>query len=184
MPAAPATFDFKWQDEKDAKKQWETFTKFGSSTATEMTGKNFDKWLKDAGIIDGKTVTTTVTGIAFSKVAGPKKRTNFAETKQVLVNVASEKAQKTKKDVQEELDEIIEKLSKLEAPTVNSAAKANTGGVYSRLTDHTKYTGAHKERFDAEGKGKGKAGREESKDTTGYVGAYKNAGTYDKAHKP
>lgn len=35
-----------------------------------MTGKNFDKWLKDAGIIDGKNVTTTMTGIAFSKVAG------------------------------------------------------------------------------------------------------------------
>jgi hypothetical protein len=27
------------------------------------------------------------------------------------------------------------------------------------LTDHKKYTGAHKERFDDDGKGKGKAGR-------------------------
>jgi hypothetical protein len=35
-----------------------------------MTGKNFDKWLKDAGVIDGKNITTTITGIAFSKVAG------------------------------------------------------------------------------------------------------------------
>lgn len=92
--------EFKWENEKDAKKHWETFVKFGSATATEMTGKNFDKWLKDAGVIDGKTVTTTVTGIAFSKVAGPKKRTTFAETEKVLANVAQEKAQKTKKDVQ------------------------------------------------------------------------------------
>lgn len=92
--------EFKWNNEKEAKKQWETFTKFGSATATEMTGKNFDKWLKDAGVIDGKVVTTTVTGIAFSKVAGPKKRTTFAETNKVLLNVAQEKAQKTHKDVQ------------------------------------------------------------------------------------
>lgn len=54
---------------------------------------------------------------------------------------------------QEELDAITEKLAKLEAPTLNSAAKADANGVYQRLTDHTKYTGAHKERFDAEGKG-------------------------------
>lgn len=176
-------YNFKW-DDKEAKKRWETFVKFGSSTLTEMTGKNFDKWLKDAGVIDGKIITTTVTGIAFSKVAGPKKRTTFPETKQVIVNVATEKAQKTHKDIQEEIDDIIDKLSKVESPTVNSAAKASTDGVYSRLTDHTKYTGAHKERFDAEGKGKGKAGREDVKDNSGYVGAYKNAGTYDKVHKP
>ncbi|KAE9547868.1 hypothetical protein FO519_008920 [Halicephalobus sp. NKZ332] len=174
--------EVKWDNDKEAKKRWETFAKFGNATATEMTGKNFDKWLKDAGVIDGKTVTTTVTGIAFSKVAGPKKRANFADTNKVLVNVAHEKAQKTHKDVEEELEDIIQKLSQLEAPTVNTAAKASTDGVYSRLTDHTKYTGAHKERFDAEGKGKGKAGREDAKSNTGYVASYKNAGTYDKSH--
>lgn len=46
------------------------FCRFGgATTGTEMTGKNFDKWLKDAGVI-GKDITTTMTGIAFSKVAG------------------------------------------------------------------------------------------------------------------
>lgn len=50
--------------------RWEAFTKFGAVTATEMTGKNFDKWLKDAGVIDNKGITTTMTGIAFSKVTG------------------------------------------------------------------------------------------------------------------
>ncbi|KAH7696107.1 p25-alpha family protein, partial [Aphelenchoides avenae] len=168
---------------------WEAFAKFGTgnSNATDMTGKNFDKWLKDAGIIDPKGITTTITGIAFSKVAGPRKKVNFSETKQVLVNVAQDHARATKRDVQEELDEIVEKLSKLEAPVVKSAAKAQADGVYNRLTDHTKYTGSHKERFDAEGKGKasdlaGKAGRVDVKDNTGYVASYKNAGTYDKNH--
>lgn len=176
--SAPA---FQW-DNADVKKRWEAFTKFGAATATEMTGKNFDKWLKDAGVLDSKTITTTMTGIAFSKVAGPKKKTTFDETKKVLTFVAEDRSKQSKKTVQEELDAITEKLAKLEAPTLNSAAKANTGGVYNRLTDHTKYTGAHKERFDAEGKGKGKAGREEANNGTGYVGAYKNKDTYDKVH--
>lgn len=52
--------------------RWEAFAKFGTgnANATDMTGKNFDKWLKDAGVIDPKGITTTMTGIAFSKVAG------------------------------------------------------------------------------------------------------------------
>lgn len=82
------------------------------------------------------------------------------------------------------MDEIIEKLNKLEAPVVKTTAKTATdGNVYSRLTDHTKYTGAHKERFDASGKGKGKAGRVDVVENTGYVASYKNQGTYDKSHK-
>lgn len=80
------------------------------------------------------------------------------------------------------MDTICEKLAQLEAPTLNSAAKASANGVYSRLTDHTKYTGAHKERFNADGTGKGKAGREEMKDNSGYVAAYKNKNTYDQVH--
>lgn len=51
-----------------------------------------------------------------------------------------------------------------------------------RLTDTSKYTGSHKERFDESGQGKGKAGREDVKDDSGYVGGYKGAGTYDKTH--
>lgn len=179
--AAKNEYDFKW-DGKDAKSKWEGFVKFGSSSATEMTGKNFDKWLKDAGVIDGKTITTTMTGIAFSKVTGTKKKASFLETKRVLAAVAEDRAKTSKKFPQEELDDIIEKLSKLEAPCLNTVSKTSAEGVYSRLTDHTKYTGAHKERFDSEGKGRGKAGRVEAKDESGYVAAYKNRGTYDKRH--
>lgn len=83
----------------------------------------------------------------------PKKKATFDETKKVLAFVAEDRARQSKKTVQDELDSITDKLAKLEAPSVGGAAKANAGGVYSRLTDHTKYTGAHKERFDAEGKG-------------------------------
>ena len=48
------------------------------------------------------------------------------------------------------------------------------------MTDSSQYTGAHKERFGADGKGKGIEGRSDRADNTGYVGNYKGAGTYDK----
>ncbi|EFO20038.2 p25-alpha family protein [Loa loa] len=154
-------YKFKW-DGKEIKHRWEGFVKFGNASAVEMTGKNFDKWLKDGGI---------------------QKKANFNETKDVLVAVAEDRARTTKKDPQEELDIITEKLSKLEAPSLKGVAKASADGVYNRLTDHTKYTGSHKERFDAEGKGRGKLGREDIVEQTGYVAAYKNKDTYDKLHK-
>lgn len=56
-------------------------------------------------------------------------------------------------------------------------------GAVGRLTDTSRYTGSHKERFDDSGKGRGREGREELVDNTGYVGAYKNAGTYDEKMK-
>lgn len=46
--------------------------------------------------------------------------------------------------------------------------------VTARLTDTAKYTGAHKERFDADGKGKGAAGRDDIAANDGYVQGFKN----------
>jgi hypothetical protein len=62
---------------------------------------------------------------------------------------------------------------------LQQAVKA--GGV-DRLTDASQYTGAHRERFDASGRGRGIEGREEVHDNTGYVGGYKQKDTYDKKH--
>lgn len=47
------------------------------------------------------------------------------------------------------------------------------------MTDTSKYTGSHKERFDKSGKGKGIDGRETIADTSGYVSGYQNKDTYD-----
>jgi len=175
--------DWKWGDEGEMKKRWENFMKFGNASAVEMTGKNFDKWLKDAGLLDPKTVSTTVTGIAFSKVTGPKRKTlTYNETKDVLIKVAEDRASKTKKPVQDELDLITAKLAAIDGPSLAGATKPVAANVVDRLTDTSKYTGSHKERFDESGKGKGKAGREETANSSGYVAAYKNKGTYDQVH--
>ncbi|KAL7075624.1 hypothetical protein ACQ4LE_005415 [Meloidogyne hapla] len=175
-------YEFRWKDQKEIKRKWEAFAKFGYTSAqapktVEMTGKNFDKWLKDANVIDGKLITTTMTGIAFSKVTGPKKKATFNEIQQVIINVAKDRSNNSKNEIQDEIDNICSKLEAIEVPTLKTAIKVSTeGNVYERLTDHNKYTGAHKERFDNDGKGKGKAGREDVVVNTGYVSSYKNAG--------
>lgn len=61
-----------------------------------------------------------------------------------------------------------------------SSQRAVASPTVSRLTDTTKFTGSHKERFDSTGRGKGKAGREDIVDTSGYVSGYKHRGTYEK----
>lgn len=50
----------------------------------------------------------------------------------------------------------------------------------NRLTDTSKYTGLHKQRFDETGKGKGTEGRKDLPDMSGYVSGYQNKDTYGK----
>lgn len=69
--------------------------------------------------------------------------------------------------------------SSIIVPHCSFLQKAASVGAVERLTDTSKYTGSHKERFDQTGKGKGKGGRENLVENTGYVASYKNAGTYD-----
>ncbi|XP_052791030.1 tubulin polymerization-promoting protein family member 2-like [Mya arenaria] len=64
-------------------------------------------------------------------------------------------------------------------PQVKATKQSATGNV-GGLTDASKYTGAHKERFDADGKGKGIEGRADIADNSGYVGNYKGQDTFDK----
>jgi len=58
--------------------------------------------------------------------------------------------------------------------------KSNNGAnIFDKLTDPSKYTGTHKNRFDDGGKGRGKAGRSDQVKADGYVNGYKHSGSYD-----
>jgi len=49
------------------------------------------------------------------------------------------------------------------SPKKSAGGGGGGGGkadIFSRLTDHTRYTGAHKARFDSDGRGRGLAGRD------------------------
>jgi len=53
--------------------------------------------------------------------------------------------------------------------------KVVTAGAVNRLTDVSKFTGSHKERFTEDGKGKGIAGRRDVVDASGYVTGFKSS---------
>lgn len=161
----------------------ESFRRFaihGDTRATgrDMNGKNWSKLCKDCGVIDGKSITLTDVDIVFSKVKNKSARTiTYSQFKEALAELAGKRFKdKSSEDAAQEVYRMIEGKS----PVISGVTKAVASPTVSRLTDTTKFTGSHKERFDETGRGKGKAGRVEMVDKSGYVSGYKHAGSYEK----
>ncbi|KAK5873470.1 hypothetical protein PBY51_018507 [Eleginops maclovinus] len=147
------------------------------ASGKELNGKNWAKLCKDCKITDGKNVSSTDVDIVFSKV---KQKTSRVITYEEFQTALQELAPKRfKGQSKEEALESIHKLVEGREPSNAGVTKVAKAAALDRLTDASRYTGSHKERFDGSGRGKGREGREELVDNTGYVGAYKNAGTYD-----
>lgn len=147
------------------------------ATGKEMNGKNFVKLCKDCRIIDGKNVTATDVDIVFSKVKAKTARViTFEQFSQALAELAPKRF---KGKAQEEALQQLYGLIAGKEPANAGVTKVAKAAAVDRLTDTSKFTGSHKERFDEGGKGKGKAGREDTPDTSGYVGAYKGQGSYE-----
>ncbi|CAF0893540.1 unnamed protein product [Rotaria sp. Silwood1] len=70
-------------------------------------------------------------------------------------------------------DEILAKINANEGPSLNHVTETTNKEITDRMTDTTHYTGTHKERFDEEGYGKGKEGRSDDIEATGYVQGFK-----------
>jgi len=51
-------------------------------------------------------------------------------------------------------------MQKSGGPKVRATGTSTKGTIYDKLTDSSQYTGAHKHRFDDDGRGRGKAGRD------------------------
>ncbi|XP_064541047.1 tubulin polymerization-promoting protein homolog isoform X2 [Drosophila montana] len=152
--------------------QFKAFSKFGDtkSDGKLITLSQSDKWMKQAKVFD-KQITTTDTGIHFKKFKAMK--ITLADYNKFLEDLA-----KTKKV---ELAQIKQKMAGCGAPGVLSVSAGKAAAAVDRLTDPSKYTGSHKERFDATGKGKGIAGRRNLVDDSGYVSGYQHKDTYDGA---
>ncbi|XP_057330320.1 tubulin polymerization-promoting protein homolog [Microplitis mediator] len=153
-----------------------TFKKFSKFGDTKSDGKTItlsqsDKWMKQAKIFDKK-ITTTDTGIHFKKQKLMK--LNMEQYKTFLEDLA-----KTKKV---ELSEIMNKMASCGDPGVSSSVSiaGKASSTVDRLTDVSKYTGSHKQRFDESGKGKGISGRKDVHDGSGYVQGYQHKDTYNK----
>ncbi|XP_018376253.1 PREDICTED: TPPP family protein CG45057 isoform X2 [Trachymyrmex cornetzi] len=151
---------------------FKAFSKFGDpkSDGKLITLSQSDKWMKQAKVIDGKKITTTDTGIYFKKHKSTK--LGIEQYKTFL-----EELTKSKKV---ELAEIKKKMANCGPPgfTGGASGAGKAASTVDRLTDVTKYTGSHKQRFDETGKGKGIAGRKDVADTSGYVQGYQNKDTY------
>lgn len=151
---------------------FKAFSKFGDpkSDGKLITLSQSDKWMKQAKVIDGKKITTTDTGIYFKKHKSTK--LSIEQYKAFLEELA-----KSKKI---DLAEMKKKMANCGPPGVTAAASGGgkAASTVDRLTDVTKYTGSHKQRFDQTGKGKGIAGRKDIPDTSGYVQGYQNKDTY------
>jgi len=149
-------------DKKALKENFEAFAKFGDKSADGKTIKlsQSDKWFKQAKMIDGKKgiITTTDTGIAFKKISKNSPKLSFTDWNKYLDEIAKSKSM--------EVDTLKEKLVTSGAPGFTGATKTANSNVLDRLTDTSKYGGAHKQRFDSSGKGKGKEGRTDPKPAT------------------
>lgn len=161
----------------------ESFRRFaihGDTRATgkEMHGKNWSKLCKDCGVIDGKNITLTDVDIVFSKVKKKTVRTITYDEFKVALGELARKKYKEKSG--EEAEAEVFKLIEGKGPVIAGVTRAVASPTVSRLTDTTKFTGSHKERFDGTGRGKGKAGRVDIVDTSGYVSGYKHKGSYEK----
>lgn len=123
---------------------------------------------------------TTIESSVWNKAADAKtkKATVDQIIKVVIPAIGDYEEKMNKKDCAKIKQEICKKLTQRDGQKADSAIKVDA--TTSRLTDTKGYTGAHKERFGADGTGKGKAGREDEVCGSGYVGNYKNEGTYDK----
>ncbi|XP_042612362.1 tubulin polymerization-promoting protein family member 3-like isoform X2 [Cyprinus carpio] len=147
------------------------------ATGKEMNGKNFVKLCKDCKVIDGKSVTSTDVDIIFSKVKVKSARAiTFEQFTQAMAELATKRF---KGKSQEEAVQLLYRLIVGKEPANVGVTKVAKAPAVDRLTDTNKYTGSHKERFDVSGKGKGRAGREDIPDTSGYVSAYKGQGSYE-----
>ncbi|KAM5191658.1 tubulin polymerization-promoting protein family member 2-like [Mantella aurantiaca] len=157
---------------------FQKFAIYGNSRASgnEMTGKNFSKLCKECKIME-KGCTTTDVDIVFSKVKNKTSTViNYEEFKKALEFLSVKRFKGLSPG---EAVEAIYKLVEGKEPASPGTTKPVATGGVQHLTDTSKYTGSHKERFDESGKGKGIKGREEVTENTGYVGAYKGEGTFD-----
>merc|ERR1712042_62181 len=161
----------------DLKKAFMNFANQGKSGATvqELDNKNWTKMAKDCGLYN-KTCTSTDGDITFQKFCGNKaKQINF----DTFCKFIDELALKFYKGDANAVAKYRELIVKKGAPQ-NTGTKVATGNNVGKMTDTSQYTGAHKERFDESGKGKGKEGRENVTANDGYVTGYKGKDTYDK----
>lgn len=140
-----------------------------------MTGATFAKLVRDAGLLCD-TLTPGECDVIFNKVkAIGERRISAKEFGRTLPLLAFARYGNDSGDA---CGAVLEALSASQRVLTGSFS-ATRGNVYDRLTDAALFTGSHKERFDEEGRGLGRAGRASPRvlrtgATTGELLAYRD----------
>lgn len=159
---APRATDFR-PEAADLYAIFMAYCAFGatSSLPEEMDNARFAKLCRECGLVDGRRVTPASVDIAFSSVKDRGKRTiRFEQFIGALAAIGKARAPGTEPAVA--VQAVVDAVISAGGPAlVGTAGTDTSSGIYARLTDHRGYTGAHKERFDAEtGAGRGRSGRD------------------------
>lgn len=131
----------------------EVFTSYaafgaGKGGATTLENAKFAKLCRESGIVSGKLTPASI-DMAFTKAKAVGGRTiDFGGFTAALHTLAAEIAGKGV-DSSAAFAGLCEKIIAHGGPSVAGATSTATGGgIFSKLTDASKYTGAHKERFE------------------------------------
>lgn len=137
--------------------QFQEYSKLGDrrSDGSHITLSQSDKWLKQARVVDGRTLTSVDTAITWSRMAKNHVWMNFSE----WLNYVEEISQ----DKQLDIHDVREALVLCGKPA-RPVQDFDTSSIMARLTDVSLYGGTHRRRFDAKGKGLGMSGRRDVRD--------------------
>lgn len=158
MPAAPAPSG----SDDPLQAVFFEYCAFGgsaSSSASMMDNVKFSKMCREAKIIGGGLTPASV-DITFSKVKEKGKRAiDFDQFQMALELLSREKF--ARMDRVEAYNKVVDMVIAAGGPKAVGATSTSTkGNIFDKLTDASTYTGAHKHRFDTEGRGRGLAGRD------------------------
>jgi hypothetical protein len=171
----------------DKVKQTLSSYKDRSETTESLKLTNFIKCIEACGLGQHK---TTIEASVWAVLQGKDKKISIDKISTEVIDliaadvVGKKRKLKTKAPVDDpEVQTLATDIrSKIAAKAGVKAKAATVDATTARLTNVAGYTGAHKQRFGEDGKGKGLEGRADVVENTGYVGNYKGSGTFDKKH--
>ncbi|XP_793987.1 tubulin polymerization-promoting protein family member 2 [Strongylocentrotus purpuratus] len=165
-------------NEKSLKGVFQKYAVFGRPGQTkDITSKNFSKMMKECDIMDKKVNQTEIDIIFQRAKASPKLKVLTYE--KFLTSLKMIAKSKYGTDEEENFGKIKNQIRSSSGPSTAGTTSTSTTGKVDHFTDVTKYTGQHRERFEKDGTGKGKAGREYLVEESGYVTGYKGKDSFD-----
>jgi hypothetical protein len=148
---------------KELEAVFSAYCVFGqTSRATrELDSARFAKLCRENDIVDGRSVTPATVDLAFSKAKQGKKRTlSYSDFQQALAILAPQRLPDL--DIVTALQTLVEKIIASGGPSVSGVSIPNIAptSIFAKLTDDSLYTGTHRHRFDEDGVGLGRFGRD------------------------